>query len=363
MAENPRSEHDPMKNNRLALLIAGLLLAVTALLFWSRQSNNTLPDDADFAVYDTASVTKIFIADMADHEVLLERTGEGWQLNKTYKAQARKVSELLNTMMKLRVRTPVSKASQDKVITRMAGLAVKVEVYQMLPRINLFGKIKLFPREKRSLVYYVGDSPKDNLGTFMIKEGAETAYIMQITGFKGFLTTRYSPATDDWRDHTVFNTKLNDIQSVRLEFGQQPEESYAVNRLQKHQYEILRLQDQTRLPAYDTLRLLNFLTAFSDIRFESLLNNMPEEKIDSITRSPYLHKLTLTDSKDRKFVVTTFVKKKLSQNVYENEAFAPVDLDRMYALVNDEKDFVLIQYYVFDKVLRPASYFVPGAPE
>ncbi len=347
-----------MKNNRIAIIITLSLIVLASVLMVINHKNNTLSDEAEFAVADTSSVTRIFIADMDTNDVLLERTSEGWMLNKTYKAQQRKVTELLNTMMKLRVRTPVSKAAHDNVITRMAGISVKVEVYQVLPRIEVFG-LKLFPRETRSLVYYVGDAPRDNMGTFMLKEGAETAYIMQITGFKGFLSTRYSPRVDEWRDHGVFSTKIGDIQSVSVRFNQKPEESYLVERSGKHTYGMKSLMTNNTLP-FDTLRLLNFLSAFSDIRFEALLNNMPKHKIDSITHSPFLHKIELTDLNGKTFKVTTFEKKKLEQNQANELSLQPVDLDRMYALVNDERDFVLIQYFVFDKVLRPASYFNPA---
>ena len=34
----------------------------------------------------------------------------------------------------------------------------------------------------------------------------------------------------------------------------------------------------------------------------------------------------------------------------------PFDLDRAYALVNNGQDFVLIQYFVFDRIMRPLQY-------
>jgi hypothetical protein len=36
----------------------------------------------------------------------------------------------------------------------------------------------------------------------------------------------------------------------------------------------------------------------------------------------------------------------------------PYDLDRLYALVNNGQDFTLIQFLVFDKILRPKAYFL-----
>ena len=33
------------------------------------------------------------------------------------------------------------------------------------------------------------------------------------------------------------------------------------------------------------------------------------------------------------------------------------DQDRMYALINNDKDVVIIQHFVFDKLTPPVSYF------
>ena len=42
--------------------------------------------------------------------------------------------------------------------------------------------------------------------------------------------------------------------------------------------------------------------------------------------------------------------------------YGDVDHDRMYALIEGGKDFVLIQNYVFDKVLHDVRYFEAGHP-
>ena len=82
-----------------------------------------------------------------------------------------------------------------------------------------------------------------------------------------------------------------------------------------------------------------------------------------MTNSPFLHQITLTNTQGEQNVVTTFTKKKFGQYIVNEDRLAPLDLDRMYARVNQGKDFVLIQYFVFDKVLRPVNYFIPGSPD
>jgi hypothetical protein len=103
------------------------------------------------------------------------------------------------------------------------------------------------------------------------------------------------------------------------------------------------------------------VTSFKDIRYESLLNNKLEASyIDSITSgNRAMHIITLKEKDGDEFVVRTYRKGSLGQ-LFEDDgsggSMEPVDLDRLYAYINDDKDFVLIQYFVFDKILRSASY-------
>lgn len=348
-----------MKKNKIALIIIVILVAFTIVLIVLKGKSNTFGGrDAEFAVTDTSNVTRIFLANLDSNQVLLERDGDGWKLDGNYRAQQKKVELLLTTLMKIKVRGPVSEASHENVLRRMSAIGIKVEIYQTVPRINLFGKLKWFPHEKLTRVYYVGDVTKDNLGTYMLREGADQAYILYIPDFRGFVASRYSPIADDWRDHSVFRKKIGEIQSIQLEFSEEPYMSYKLEKVDKNNYRITRIADQYVLPAYDTLRVLNFLTSFSDVRFEALLNNgMPASKRDSITNSPFLHKITLIDRDNHATIVKTYTKKKYAEHLDIAEKLVPVDLDRMYALVNDDKDFVLLQYFVFDKVLRPVLWF------
>ncbi len=355
-----------MKNNRLAIIIILALVAIAAFLVLSSRSNTTLSNkETGFAVRDTANVTRIFIADLDTADVLLERISGGWKVNGEFDAQTRKVDLLLETMMKLRVRAPVSVSSHDNVVKRLAGISVKVEVYQMVPRINLFNRIKLFPHEKRTKVYYVGDATKDNMGTFMLMEGARSAYIVYIVGFRGFVASRYSAVLDDWRDHTAFKHRLADIKSVSIEFNEEPEQSFIIETIGRHNYKITRLKDGYELQGFDTLRALNFLTSFSDLRFEALLNNqMPRHRIDSIVNSPFMNRITLTENNGEVVQWTAF-EKLLDHDHLEVDDFMliPVDVDRFYGLSGDGRDFVLMQYYVFDRVLRPLSFFKEGSED
>ena len=360
------------KNNRLTVIIAAVLVVIAGVLIWNNRYLSTVRgEDSDFMVWDTATVTKFYLADRNDHESLLERQPNGsWTLNGVYKAHSKQVQQFLTTLYKIRIKMPVSVASHDNIVKQLAVNSTKVEVYQIEPSINLFNRIKLFPREVRTKVFYVGDATKDSSGTFMLKEGADKAYIVYIPGFRGFITTRFTALPDDWRSHEIFNENMADIQSVTVEFNREPEESFKVENTGRHQYSMTRLADNTSI-AFDTLKVINLLSSFRDLRFEALVNNLiPQERFDSIVQSPYLHRITLTTKDGTVTQMTTFEKLVTNTAILEIEGLVddfgnpldPIDHDRIYGLINDGKDLTLIQYYVFDKVLNPADYYIVGQP-
>jgi hypothetical protein len=352
-----------MKKNKLTIILAIILIAIAALLIWNNRYLTTLRgDSADFMVWDTASITKVYLADRSEHETLLERQTDGsWTLNKDYKAHPSKIDQLFYTLYRVRVRMPVSVASHDNIIAQMASRSTKVEVYQIVPRINLFNKIKLFYHEKRTKVFYVGEATKDNVGTFMLREGADQAYIVYIPGFQGYISTRFTADPDDWRDHTIFHESLADIQSVSVEFGNDPTLGFRVDNTGKHQYQLISLADNSSVP-FDTLKVINLLAAFNDLRFEALLNNLlTPQRIDSITSTPFLHRITLVNKEGREISMKTFPKRQQTVNLIPEEE-RDIDVDRMYGLVNNDRDFVLIQYYIFDKVLKDITYYKAGNP-
>lgn len=361
-----------MKNNRLTIVVAAVLVVIAGVLIWNNRYLSTIQGEAsDFMVWDTASVTKIYLADRQNNESLLERQPEGWVLNGSFKGHPKQINALLSTLYKIRIRMPVSKASHDNILKQLTVRSTKVEIYQNVPRINLFDKVKLFYHEKRTKVFYVGDANKDNSGSFMLKEGADKAYIVYIPGFRGFVSTRFTANPNDWRDHVIYNSTLADIQSVSVEFGANPQLGFRIDNVGKHQYKLTRLADNAELPI-DTLKVINLLSSFSDLRFEAFLNDiLPQKRIDSITTSPFLHLITLNTKDGKSTQMKTFIKRTQDDTGMdtpddfpgpEGMPVDPIDHDRLYALINDGHDFVLIQYYIFDKIFRDVDYYQAGNP-
>ncbi|MEI7983699.1 MAG: hypothetical protein WCI71_18775, partial [Bacteroidota bacterium] len=243
-----------MNKNRIYLLVA-VLLALIAGVLWLTQSTSTFQRElSDFAIDDTANVTRIFLSDKNNNTVKLVKQSPGkWMVNDRYQAQKLSVELLLKTMIELAVSEPVANAAQDNIIREMAVNAVKVEVYQTVYRIRLSDRIRMFPHEKMTKVYYVGGATQNNLGSFMLLQNSSRPFITYLPGFRGFVSPRYSPIEKYWRDYSIFKKQIREIASVRVELPTAPALSYELRNNGKNFFTLVSQEDNQVIPDYDTL--------------------------------------------------------------------------------------------------------------
>lgn len=336
-----------------------LILALIALIEITNSSNSTLnPGEKNFAVLDTASITRVFLADKNNNRVLLEKTdSNGWKLNKKYFAQQEMVDELMYTIMYVTVRNPVPKSMYDNVIKGLAGFSTKVEIYAKVYRVNI-GSFKLFPYEKRIRTYYVGASAQDNLGSFMLMEGADLPFIVHIPGFKGFLEPRYSPLEIDWREHKVFRYRMDNIAKINVTYPEFPEHSFELTNPDNRNFTITN-EINGKLPQIDTVKVINYLNAYTDVRFEAFASGLSDHEIDSLRKATPFCIISVIDKKGDSNNIS-LLKIKVpegSTNLQGKEVL--FDPERLYGIVNGG-EIVLAQFYVFGSLLRYAEEFLPN---
>lgn len=347
-----------MKKSRVIILIIIILVVFSALAFFSYSSGTYKDKIKDFAVKDTATVTRIFLANKFNNTVLLEREPFGgvWTLNKTHEASKSLVNLFLETILRIRVKNPVPQKSIDFIFTRMSANAVKVEIYEQCYRIDFWG-IKWFPHEKMTKCYYVGDPTQDNLGTFMLMDGAETPFVVYLPGFRGFVSSRYLVSEQDWRSRKMFNFNAQDIKSVSLEYPDQPENSFSVGVDEIGKIHFNTFETIYQPKTVDTLKIVNFLNSFKNISCESILNySMDSLRMDSIIQTAPERILTITPKNGETLILKTFPMISDINNINENTGQPVKNLDNFY-IYTDKGDFLTAQYFVFDKILRKRNYF------
>jgi len=337
-----------MKKNRIAII---LVIILGSLSFWfiiNKRSGTIKPNLKDFAVDDTASVDKIFLADKKGRAITLERKAPGhWMVNGKYNARMDVLETLLYTIKKIDVKEPVGKKAQDNIVKRLSAQAIRCEIYQN----NVLTK-----------AYYIGTETQDQTGTYMILIDLETMlpavkpFVTYIPGFEGYLTSRYLTDEAGWRDRTIFQYNPNDIRSIKMEAPEKPEYSYEVIVHGNNDYEIKILADNKTLNNIDTLAVKQYLSYFQNIIFENFEDGKKAE-IDSTLKSKPLNILTVTDNSGKSNTIKLFARVNKKNVSDENGKPYEFDPDRMSALLDNGKDFVIVQYLMFGKLLPPADYF------
>jgi hypothetical protein len=353
-----------MRKNRNVFIVVIVLAIIAAIFILTTNTSTFKRSQSDFAVNDTSNITMIFMSDKNNNTLKMTRQlpGYNWIINDKYPGHKFNINMLLETMLNIQVKEPVPMAARNNMIRELSVNAVKVEIYQWVYRIDLFG-IRLFPHEKLTKVYYVGGATQNNRGTFMLMQDSPDPFITYLPGLRGFVSPRYMPIEKYWRDYTVFKKKVDEIASVRVEFPAVPEQSFLIINKHDDNIELVSLIDNKKIINYDKFKILNFLSAFRNLNFEALLNDMDQNIKDSILSSQPFTVITLTDTKGISNTIKTFHKKSGYDETDYNGKPLAYDLDRAYALVNDGKDFTLIQFFVFDKILKPVNYFEKGYKE
>jgi hypothetical protein len=349
-----------MKKNRILYILLALLVAVAAFVLLTDRKSTWNRESTDFAIRDTSSVYRIFLADKAGNQSDLQKRADGtWSLNETFTARQDAVELFLSTVQKIAVMQAVPHSAHNNVVSRLGASATKVEIYQHKALFSI-GKRSFFVRPRLSKVYYVGDATMNNRGTYMLMDKSSRPFIVHIPGFRGFLHTRYSPKATDWRSHVIFSYRLSEIKSIEVKFLDATQESFRLDYKGGTDMQLTPTGAGSEAPliAFDTTAMLDFLVSFTDVRFEDFLDDMTPETRDSIAASRPIQVITITDAMGRVRQISTFARKNEQAVTMIDGAAEQIDLDRLYIYLHDSKELVLGQYFSLDRLLQPLSFYL-----
>jgi hypothetical protein len=336
-----------MRKTLLYLLLLAVLAFGVYYFIFSNKGSDFSKSEAGFTIKDTSEIGKIFLSNPAGDNILLERTDSGWMVNKQYKALNSTLKTLMTAMCLQVPVAPVSEVANDNVIKSMAGNAIKTEVYDR--------------KGKKITVFYVGGEAPGGLGTNMLMEGAKRPYIVQVPGFQGYITSRYNPDLKFWRDRTVFNFAPDQIQRVSVEYPQQPIRSFVINRTGDTSFTVDVDKDLSAGKSVNDRRCRVYLSYFTNINCEGYFNGL-NAGVDTVLRSTpkrCVIDVTTKNGKSQHLDIYWMPINKRSKNLTQHNEDVPddYDADRFFGVMNNNKDTVLIQNYVFSKMFRQGYEF------
>lgn len=332
-----------MKKNLIGIGIVFILTIVAIYLITNYKTGTIKKELKDFAVKDTTQITKIFLADMSGNKVLLENVSPGvWTVNGKDLARKDAIKTLLYTIQNIEPYAPVPKAAYNNIVKQLSSLSTKVEIYS---------------GDEVIKTYYVGGNTPDNLATYMMLEGSAAPFAVHIPGFNGFLSTRYFTDPVLWKSTALFAYSPRDIASIRVEYPQRPEASFLITAERNDNYSVTALKDNRKVLDVDTAAVKNYLLHFRNINYEGVEGQLSKSFVDSVTATSPLHVITITDNKGKVKTLRTFLKRPMREILDENGKKIEFDVDRMYGQIDNSDKLVLLQYFIFDKILRPVYDF------
>lgn len=334
-------------NRNIKILLIVLVIAVPVYYFVINKPWNTLKGELkDFSIKDTASITKVFLADKKGNQVLLQLNERGqWIVNNKYKADISKVNLLKSTMAQVKVRNPLAESEFNTVVAMMASNAIKAEFYQ---------------NDELIKAVYVGSQTPDNTGTFMMVEGSSTPFVTHIPGFVGYLSPRFNTEAIRWKTKEVFVTPADQIDLISVGYPQETEQSFVVDNTGATP--VLKNTSGEKIEA-DPAFLKYYLGSFASLYFEGYVEDMKPIQNDSIKKSPVFCVMELKQkdgSITRLEIHRKGITRRSAVQINEEGERPEFDIDKYLAFLNDEKDVVYVQDYVFRNVLKKRSDFSPS---
>lgn len=331
------------KQNVIGIVVIIILGAVAALLIYQNRKSTFKEELKDFAVKDTAAITRIFLADKSGNTSdLVRKSGGQWEVNGKFIVRKEPIKTLLTTIARVEVKAPLAKAAHDNMLRKMAASAIKVEIYK---------------GEELVKTYYVGSHDQNTTGTIMMIENSSTPFITCIPGFEGYLTPRYITKELLWRNKIIFNTPINQIASFKLTYNKVPSASFEIKVGNNFSTQLFAPSNPASPVSADSSSLKEYLLQIPALNFQDFVVELKQKSIDSILATPVFHEIVVTDKKGARHSLKTFAMKPAEDQVDKDGKQAPYNLETMYAQI-DGKDLVYIQFYAFDGILKPIQYFM-----
>ena len=333
----------------LSFLTALILTACTG----GDQSNGleALKAQYDFAVPDTASITKIVIRDKKPSSVTLERTAKGWVVDSVHPVRKDAIEVLLKTLSEVRLKNFVTESAVPEIEQRM-------EVY---------GKwVEVFVGKQRVKHYIVGTETPDMLGTYYKMVGAELPFSVYIQGFNGYLSTRFFTESTLWRDRTIFGLAPAAIKNIEMVLPQDPSGGWVITRQNlkdlngpllepastPEHWSMVDASFET-VQVKDDLALFTVVKSVQTLKYEGAI--IPSDNVwikkDSIFASTPAFELRVNTAEGQQLRTRAFYKKPEGQQQAADETVHVWDPDRFYAELPDER-MALIQRYGWRNLLK-----------
>jgi hypothetical protein len=315
------------------------LLGLTTLYFYQVRRSTTIERrQMDFAVSRPAAVSEITITGN-EGRIVLQRGEKGkWILNSRYEVRQRAIDIMLQTLARIRVISPVSLTAADDLMNRFREEAMQID-------------LRLGNRTRRYLIY----SPGGQSPTYMMRHGGSQAFVVEVLGFNGHVASLFVSDEAYWRPNILFNYHLNEIAEVIVQHRDPGQESFMLNQSADRKINLYSYPEGNPIDGISDSLAVRFLANFFYVPYERFADHAERAKKDSLSGIGTDHLITVRDHRGTETSVHLY---KIVTGNGEGDT-TEYDPFRLYALIGDKTEMVIVPYHSVDLLLRSASWFIP----
>tara|TARA_R110001592_G_scaffold262565_1_gene527748 strand:+ start:147136 stop:148155 length:1020 start_codon:yes stop_codon:yes gene_type:complete len=335
-----------MKKNLIYLVTFIILLAVAGWLISENTGSSTLegPENYSFSIKDTAAISKIVLSDKTPSRTVLTRESRGWLVDGEDPARDDAMEIILETMYRMEMRNFSTERIRPEVIKHLEVFGKRVEIFQ---NGELYKTI------------IVGLPTHDEMGTWMMIEGADAPYAVHIPGFNGFLSSRFFTESYLWKRRDLVRMDPRNIKEVEVIYPDSLNASYTLRVFSPDSIYFVRASDGEVMSNVSVAKARMFLGAFKNLSYEGEI--IPSDPIyarrDSLKSSTPAFTIMVKDIDGKLSRFSAYKIKGEAQTVDFNDPTTFYDRDRLHGFINNDR-MVLLQYYGLRKVIKPLSYFI-----
>lgn len=336
-----------MKQNWIYFLLFIVLAVVAYFTVIKKQLGSYSKKDTAFAVADTTKIGKIVLSNLRGENIKLEHINNTWILNDDYEPRPDAVSNLLRTIHQLEVKVPVAKSMHNNVVKSISGKRTKVEVF------NTAGE--------KTKGFYIGEYTEALNGNFMLMEGSEHTFVVNIPGFTGSVSTVFFTDATDWRSEKIFAYQPDDIIQIDINYPGMKDSSFSIIKTADNNYTVASTNTHTENANPEIISF--YLKQFKRLNAEYYINE-PDKK-DSLLQTSPACEIMVTDKNKKTTALKIYYRPityRSKTQYTSNDKPLEFDLDKFYGIFNEDKDLGIIQNFVFGKLLIGPDYFYRQRP-
>jgi hypothetical protein len=310
------------KSSKILIVVSVFLSIITVLVLNQKNQKDTIvSDDSLFAVSDSGSVKKIVLV-YKEKQVVLNFENNRWLVNNSFEGDKDKINQVLNFLYKVQVKRSIYKEEAFKINDVLSKNAFTITLYGQNSEIRK---------------YKLAENKTDFTNLIAQMDGYQTAFLVQLVGFDGNLSAFLNINELDWKNTILFQSRLQEIDQVKVTFYQNPSDGFEINRT-KNKFEVKNLQQ------VDTLRLYSYLQLFEKVKIAEYLPTSFQKQKDSLLNIQPTFAIELKDvSKEKSNKIDIFYK--------DNQQ------SKIYAFVGVKKELVTIKPSIFEYLLQKKSFF------